>query len=280
MAKEKGFYRKRGLDVEILSGGLEHPPYSSLMDGYADISNLNLVTALSYYNTGKPLVNLAQISQKNSTLLVGKKSSGIKTIEDLRDKRIGVWRGESGIHTILFLENLKQNIQVIPLDWSVNLLLNNAIDLMSVMDYNEYNRILMSGLNEDELVVFNLADYGYSLVDDGLYTTKSFYDKYPKQCQDFAAATIEGWIYAINHQDETLNVVLRYQREAYLPANPEHQRWMLAHMKDRVLEDPKLVGYLHQEDFDFVQSILIERGLISKPIDYHTFYPHENTEKN
>ncbi|MBP7205399.1 MAG: ABC transporter substrate-binding protein [Candidatus Cloacimonetes bacterium] len=96
MAKEKGFYAQRGLDVEILSGGGDNPPYPSLIEGSADISNLNLITALKYHVTDHQLVCLAQISQKSSTVLVGKKTSGIKTIKDLEGKKIGVWRDGGG----------------------------------------------------------------------------------------------------------------------------------------------------------------------------------------
>ncbi len=280
MAKEKGFYRRRGLDVEILPGGVDFPPYKSLMEGSADLANFNLINALKDYNSSRPVVNLAQISQKNSTLLLGKKTSGIKTINDLRGKKIGVWRGESGLHTILFLEGLNQDIQVIPLDWSINLLLSNAIDMMSGMDYNEYNRILMSGLDADELVIFNLADYGSNVIDDGLYATKDFYTRHEQQCQDFAKATLEGWTYAFKHREETLNVVLRYQRESHIPANPEHQAWMLDHMKDRVLDKSGQLGHLNQSDFDLAHRILTERGLLTEPVEYRSFYPHENTEKN
>ena len=280
LGQEMGFYQERGLDVEILPGGGDNPSYQSLSTGTADIANLNLITALKYHVDSQPLVNLAQISQKNSTLLIGKKTSGISTIADLRGKKIGVWRDEGGDHIRFFLENLDLGIQIIPIDWSVNLLLNDAIDMMNAMLYNEYHRVLMSGLDVEDLVIFDLADYGFDLVDDGLYATKAFYDAHREQCEDFAAATLEGWVYALEHPEETLEVVLRYQRESYLPANPEHQAWMLEQMRDRVLEDPQRVGCLAPGDLDLANQILIDRGLLIEPVDYQSFHPHENPAKN
>lgn len=276
VAKEKGFYAQRGLDVEILSGGGDNPPYPSLIEGSADISNLNLITALKYHVTDHPLVCLAQISQKSSTVLVGKKTSGIKTIKDLEGKKIGVWRDGGGDHVRFFLESLGMNIRVIPIDWSVNLLLNDAIDMMNAMVYNEYNRILMSGLREEDLVAFDLADYGFDLAEDGLYATKEFYERHEQQCHDFAAATLEGWIYAQSHKGETLDVVMRYLRENHLPANREHQAWMLDHMISKIMEDPNRVGQLELQDFDLAQKILMDRGLLANPVGYKSFFPHEN----
>ncbi len=280
MAREKGFYRQRGLDVEILPGGVDDPPYASLIEGSADITNFNLITALKYYESDQPVVSLAQMSQRNSTLLVGKKSSGIRTLQDLQGKKVGIWRDDSGEHVRFFLESQDLDIQVVPIDWSVNLLLNDAIDMMNAMLYNEYHRILMSGLEADELVVFDLADHGFDLADDGIFTLKSYYESHPKECQDFAKATMEGWEYALSHEQETLNVVLRYQRESYLPANPEHQAWMLSHMKTRVWEDPARIGQLDPADFELAQKILRDRGLLTKPVDIDSFHPHADAKEN
>ncbi|HQP27309.1 MAG TPA: hypothetical protein PLL58_05710, partial [Candidatus Syntrophosphaera sp.] len=85
-----------------------------------------------------------------------------------------------------------------------------------------------------------------------------------------------GWNYAFQNPEETLAVVLRYLRENHQPANLEHQAWMLEHIKSRILENPARVGYLDPKDFDLANRILIERGIIDKPVDYHTFYPHEH----
>jgi len=280
MALEKGFYQKRGLDVQILSGGSDFPPYRSLVNGHSDISNLNLMTAVKYYHTGPEIVNLAQISQKNSTILVGKKTPRLLSIEDLNGKKIGIWRDEPGEYVRLFLEYNQYDAQIVPVDWSVNLLLNNAIDLMNAMDYNELHRILMTGWDEKDLIQFDLSDHGFDIVDDGLYTTKEFYGQHPEECARFTEATLEGWIYALAHPEETLDVVLGYLREAHLPANRAHQAWMLGHMRDRVLRYPDAIGYLHPDDFDKVQAILLEHGWISQPVDYKSFYPHEIRKKN
>ncbi len=275
MAQEKGFYARQGLNVEILPGGLEYPPYQSLISGSADVTSINLIYAIHNYHSGPGVVNLAQISQKNSTLLVGKKTSGIKTLRDLRGKKVGVWRDESGEYVRHFLEEQNLGIQVVPIEWSVSLLLSDAVDMMNVMDYNEYHRILMAGLDEDELVTFNLGDYGFDIIDDGLYTTRDFYALHPEQCRAFANATLEGWKYALEHREETLDVVLKYQKMAHLPANRSHQAWMLDKMRDRVMENPDKLGWLDPADFERAQAILLRYKLLSQPVDYHEFYPQE-----
>ena len=280
MAKEMGFYARRGLDVEIQPSSVTYSSYDALVDGESDVVTLFLVTALRNYHNGPRLVNLAQVSQKNSTFLVGKKSTGIKTIEDLEGKKIGVWRDNSGDYVRSFIDDRNLDVTVVPIDWSVNLLLNDAIDMMSVMDYNEYHRILMAGINEDELVKFDLSDYGFDLIDDGLYATEEFYINNKEACIAFAEATMDGWIYAFNHREETLDVVLKYLRDSYLPANRAHQAWMLDVMRTRVLKNPEAIGYLDKTDFDRFLTNLMEHKWVTQPIEYNSFYPHAIKKKN
>jgi NitT/TauT family transport system substrate-binding protein len=274
MAKEKGFYPSKGLNVEILTGGMNRLPHASLMDGTADVTSLFLLSALKSYYNGKPIVNIAQLSQKNATLIVGCKSSSLKSLNDLRGKKIGVWRDDSGDIAKIFLKEMGLDPELIILDWSVNLFSCNAIDAMNVMRYNEYHRILMTGLDEKDLLVIDPADYGFDIVDEGLYTTQNFYNQHKMQCQQFVKATMEGWVYAFNHKDETLDVVLRYQRENHQPANRNHQAWMLDTMEDVILCQPCYVGVLREQDYNRAQNLMLKHGLLTKPIDYKVFYPH------
>ena len=272
MAKEKGFFQQYGLDVEILQGGVDNPPYKALSNVKTEFCCMNLITAVEKNNSAFPLINLAQISQKNSSWLVGKKTAGIKTLQDLNDREVGVWRNEAGDHIRYFLNDNEIQAHIIPLDWSINLFLYDAIDMMNVMSYNEYHRILMAGVEPEELVVFNLSDYGYDLVDDGIYTSKAYYSQHPQLCKNFARALIEGWIYALDHPDETVNVVVRYMRENHLPANYNHQSWMLAHMRERILENPDKVGYLKPEDLILAEEILKRNGKLTYPVEYKDFF--------
>ncbi|MDD3632975.1 MAG: ABC transporter substrate-binding protein [Candidatus Cloacimonetes bacterium] len=272
MAKEKGFFQQYGLDVEIIQGGVDNPPYKALINGKTEFCCMNLITAVEKNNPEFPLVNLAQISQKNSTWLIGKKNTSINNLQDLNHRKVGIWRDEAGDHIRYFLHDNEIQAQIIPLDWSVNLFLNDAIDMMNAMSYNEYHRILMAGIEPEDLIVFNLSDYGYDLVDDGIYTSRAFYNRYPDLCKNFAKAMIEGWIYALDNPDETIKVVVRYMRENHLPANYNHQSWMLNHMRERVLENPENVGYLNPTDYTLAVEILMKNGKLAYPVEYEDFF--------
>jgi NitT/TauT family transport system substrate-binding protein len=227
MAQEKGFYEEAGIELELI-----HPPANVnalryLSEGKADIVSLFLVTALDARIKGLPLVQIAQMSEHSAILFVGKKERGVKEINDFEGKKIGVWK--SG-----FAEVPKAMVQArgITVDWvpvlsSVNLFLMDGIDLMTVMWYNEYNAIYLSGVNEEELCTFFLSDYGYDIPEDGLYVTEATLEGKKEALTAFTAASLKGWQYAAAHPEEAIAIVLDRMRQAKVPASEAHQAWML-----------------------------------------------------
>jgi len=91
-------------------------------------------------------------------------------------------------------------MDIVDLDTSINLFLKDGIDIMNVMRYNEYHQLQQAGIDIEDLFTVSFADIGLNVADNGLYTTREFYEKHSKHCRDFVDATIEGWLYAINNQ--------------------------------------------------------------------------------
>ena len=274
MAAKKGFYRNYGLDVEIQPGGPDYPAYETLEKGKSDVVQLFLLTALSRDAGKNNLVNLAQISQKSSLMLVGKKNRGINSIRDLNKKSIGLWRTDFRELSLIFLKQHKLEMDIVNVDWTINLFMNDVIDLMNVMLYNEYHQILQAGSNPEELFTIPFSDVGLNILEDGLYTTRDFYNKYPNECKRFATATMDGWLYAINNQEETLDTVLDIMRRHHIKANRPHQAWMLKELKDVILAKPGIIGVLQEPDYVAAQNLLIRQNIPTTNQEYRSFYPN------
>lgn len=274
MAYKKGFYRNYGLNVVIQEGGMDNPAFESLESGITDITQLFLITAATRDAEKNNLVNLAQVSQKSSLMLVAKKSRGINSIQSLRNRTIGLWRSDFRDLSLIFVQQNNLNMRVVDIDWSVNLFLNDVIDVMNVMRYNEYHQLLQSGIDPDELFQVEFSELGLNIIEDGLYCTRDFYQKYPKQCQDFAQATMDGWMYAINHQEETVDIVLSIMQEHHIAANRTHQAWMLKVMRDVILAHPQEIGKLRESDFNQVIDLLKKQSRPFTKQTYKEFCPH------
>lgn len=254
VAEEMGFYQEAGLDVEIIHPSASVNAMQFLQSGQADIISLFMVSGLDNRFKGVDLVNIAQFSHNSALMFVAKKTSNINSLKDFNGKKIGIWRsGFEEIPKALIREH-QLDVSWVPILSTVNLFLLGGIDIMTVMWYNEYNQIYLSGLNEDELSTFFLSDYGYNTPEDGLYVLQNTLSEKQDALQAFVEASIKGWQYVEANRDYALDIVIDRMRQANVPSNKAHQQWML----DKVLELQKPIGQtkLEKPDFDQVHTIL------------------------
>ncbi|OGR06537.1 MAG: ABC transporter substrate-binding protein [Deltaproteobacteria bacterium RIFOXYD12_FULL_50_9] len=273
VALEKGIYRNHGIDLKILPGGPDHSPTQLLRSGEADFAVLWLSTALQQYESGEKLINVAQIVQKSSMMLVARKSSGIDTPADMQGKKVGIWGGGLAIPAETFFKKYQLSVREVRQSYTVNLFLRGGIDVASAMWYNEFHTILNSGIDTDELNLFFLHDYGIKFPEDGLYTLAKTYRRDPILVDAFVKASLAGWAYAFANPEETLDIVIRLMNEANLPANRAHQQWMLARMRDLIqpLNSSDSIGELKLSDYEAVGSALQINGVIKTVPGFEDF---------
>jgi len=272
-ALDKGMYRKHGIDLTIINGGPNYSTAEFLRNGKADFAVLWLTTALQEHASGVKLVNIAQIVQESSLMLVTRKSSGIRTPADLNGKKVGLWGGDFAIPARAFFDKFHLRVREVPQSYTVNLFLRGGIDAASAMWYNEYHTILNAGIDPDELKVFFLKDEGLNLPEDGLYALEKTVENDPDLAAEFVNASLEGWEYAFAHPDEALDIIIKYMREAKIPANRMHQKWMLSRMRDLIIprEDAGGYGRLGESDYTATGKILHEAGMIRAIPDFRDF---------
>jgi NitT/TauT family transport system substrate-binding protein len=267
VAYEKGIYRQHGIDLTLLPGGPEHSAVEALETGRATFTTLWLSTAIQRQAQGVRLVNLGQIVQRSALMLVAKRSAGIRTLQDLDGRRVGVWGGDFRIQPLALFRKYHLHVRVVPQAYSVNLFLRDGVEAASAMWYNEYHTILSSGLDPDELFPIFFDKYGLNFPEDGVYVLEKTYREDPARSQAFLAASLEGWRYAFQHPAEALDIVLKYMTRAKVPANRVHQQWMLARMQDLILpegEGEGELGQLREPDYARVARELRAAGVIRR----------------
>lgn len=274
VAYEQGIYKEHGLDVRIVQGGSHKPSAEALEKGDADVASIWLSTALQKRSHNVRLVNVGQIVQRSSLMLIAKRSRGIKRPEDLNGKKVGLWGAEFRIQPEAFFRKQKISVTVVPQSYSVNLFLRDGVDAASAMWYNEYHTILNAGINADELTAFFYSDYGLNFPEDGLYVMEETLKRDPEAVCAFVKASLEGWRYAFDHPADAVNIILKYMVAANVPANRMHQKWMLSRMKDIIYSSDKngaAPGTLRNEDYERVSRELKEAGLILDVPDMDAF---------
>jgi NitT/TauT family transport system substrate-binding protein len=274
VALDQGFYAEKGLDVEIIHPSATVNALTFLEGGRADLISLFLVTALEAARKGVDLVNIAQLSQHSAIVFVSKTESGIESIEDFDGKKLGIWM--SGFQEVPEALMAERNIkpQWVPVMSTVNLFLLGGIDIMTVMWYNEYNQIYLSGVDHDELNSFFLSDYGYDIPEDGIYALRQTLGDRPDALSAFVEASLKGWEHARANREYAVDLVVDLMRKAHIPSNKAHQSWML----DKVLDMQQTSGkeglntLLRKEDFEKTRSIIESVRNTSFPLEYRQFF--------
>jgi NitT/TauT family transport system substrate-binding protein len=274
VALDKGFYRDAGIDVTLLPGGPQAPALEFLRDGKCTFATAWLSTAIQQRAAGVKLINIGQFIQRSALMLIVRKSSGIKTPADFKGKKLALWGGDFRIQPMAFLRKNNLNVEIIPLYATGNLFLKGGVDAMSAMWYNEYHQLLLSGINREELNTFFFSDLGLNFPEDGMYCLEETYIKNPQMSERIFNASIQGWLYAFEHEEEALDIVMKYANAAHTGTNKAHQKWMLARMRDLILPENNRssLGKLKQTDYLSVGRVLKDLKLIRETPAFSDFY--------
>ncbi len=259
MAREKGFYAARGIDLEIRRGGSDVDTIGELREGKTDFASLFLTAGIRYRSRSLPLVNVAQIVNRGNLLVVAYKNRNIHTIKDLNGRKMSLWGDHfSGGYKKAFSDNGIWPV-IFPQFISVEVFLRGGVDACSAMSYNEYLRILQAGRRPEELTVISLRDHGYDFPEDGIYCTEETWRKNPQLARDLREASLEGWRYAAEHPDETVELLLGEADKAGYIVN----RLLLRRMLDTILSSifpegssSRTPGLLSRADYERTSEMM------------------------
>ncbi len=271
MALEKGFYRDAGLDVEIIHPTVSNSAINLLKEGKTDVITSMLVEALLYEDAGVELVNFLQISYHNSLTIVSREP--IPNVSDLNHKKIGQWKAGFSELAMVLINTNGLDVTWVPFLSNIALFISGAIDATICMSYNEYYQLKMSGFEINEDQVIRLKNMGYDVPEDGLYTTKEYYQKHPEVLKNFAEATKKGWewVRLPENREETLDRVMKMVKQYHTPSNRVNQKFMLDEIL-RLQEDNGVAPYyLSEERFDFALKILIDNNFLINTVSYQDF---------
>ena len=208
MAKEKGFYRKAGLEVTIRPGGNNKSPIKEVLNQQADfgVGNTEVLVA---YGHGFPLTALAAIYQHSPSVLVAKAGGDIRTVRDLVGKRVMMFSGAEDAELIVLLS--RHNIDLSDLEQittSANIsdLISGKVDAFNGYLTNEPYYLQALG---EKALLFKPADDGINFYSDVIFTHAETAEQHPGLVERFTNASIEGWYYALRHIEETLEVIER-----------------------------------------------------------------------
>lgn len=197
VAKEKGYYKAEGLDVDFLPGGPDIIPANQVSIGAADVGIINMYGLLPFVEKGYPLISIAQTFQKSSFRLVSFKEKGIETVPDLKGKTIGAWLGKADYPIFAMLEKYgidkDKDVVIAKQDFTMDGLLSGKLDVASGMIYNEIMVLVEAGYPESELNIIDVNKENTGMLEDCLIVNTEWLAENEETAVKFLRATIKGW---------------------------------------------------------------------------------------
>ena len=264
VAKDKGFYKEEGLDVDIMPGGPDISPTQVMAGGGADVTVDWMPSALAAREKGLALVNIAQPFKHSGMMLTCLKETGIKGPEDFKGKTLGVWFGGNEYPFLSWMATLgiptdgsAEGVKVLKQGFNVDPLLQKQAACISTMTYNEYWQVIDAGLTPGDLVTFKYEDEGVATLEDGLYVMEdklsdpAFKEKMVK----FVRASMKGWKYAEANPDEAAEIVLENDESG--AQTEKHQKRMMGEIAKLTMGSN---GALDPADYERTVKILLAGG--------------------
>ena len=267
VAKEKGFYREAGVDVDIIHPSVSQKSIERIQRNKAHATTLQLAEAIETVAQGIPLVNILQTSMNNAMVIISRRG-----VDPLTQKgaRVGIW--QSGFGQLAQCMCMKEglNYEWVRFASNINLFVTGAIDATFAMSYNEYYQLRQTGMTLNEKNVYRFCEHGYNVQEDGVYVAKAFYEQHRDQAQRFAEASKKGWLWAADHPDETLDIVMKYVKRHKIATNRIMQKLMLQEVLrlqvDR--ESGKREFRLRPDMVKHASFLLNEFKMIDKEVTY------------
>lgn len=275
MALEKGFYRDAGLDVEIIEGGPDRlKPVDAMLAGDSDfaISNSGVVIERM---AGKPIVALAAIMQTSPIVWIVRADSNIRTPMDLAHKRLMLMPAPESAELLITLrregiDTSKLDIQ--PTSFNLQDLVDGRTDAYDGYISNEPFWLSQRGV---DYRLINPREYGVNFYNDVLYTREQLTEERPEQVLAFVKASLKGWQYAMEHQEEAIQLIhARYAPDKSL----EHLRYEADELHKLIMPELVQLGHMNPGRWEYIANSYVQLGMAAGPVNLDGFLYSEHAE--
>jgi PAS domain S-box-containing protein len=243
-AKEKGYYKDVGLDVDFLEFNPEKNLVNSVLNGEANYG-LSYSKIIADYMQGKPIVLTANFFKQSPLVLITQEY--IKTPADLKNKKIMGLLDSSHKNTVLSMLkkfNISKNDFInVPRKFNLQSFIDKKVDAISAFTTNEVYELSKLGIKYN---VLDPAAFGIKFYDLNLFTTNSEVINNPKRVENFTRASIRGWKYALENKEEIVELIIA----KYNTQNKS---------KEALLYEAKQIEYLMLKDIYPIGSVDIQR---------------------
>ena len=268
-AIEKGFYKDEGLEVSLKEIDFNKPYIHEVIKGNSQygVSDTSIVVPKIQ---SKDVVLLAQIFQHSPLVLISKKNKNITTPYDLVGKDVMYALHNTGgvpfraliLKTIGSFDNIRIHNFTNYQDF-----IDDKVDVISAYSTDQPYWLKTKGIDVN---IIDPKSYGIDFYGDCLFTTKKEIDSYPNRAKKIKRATIKGWRYALDHQDEIIDLIIK----KYAPNKTKDQlKYEATGIYQMILPDFVDIGTIDKNRYNQVAKLYYQLGITNKKkLDDDFFY--------
>ena len=226
VAKEKGFYKDAGLDVQLLGYKDGVDLNKDVAEGKIDFATTTPLEVIAARDKGDKVKAIAAIYQTSPYAFVSPKSANIKTPADLKGKTLGYVGGNT--QAKISYPSLLSSYGISLSQVTVK---DSDFDIVKSFQTHEADtadiyRTDQTYLLDKAGIAYNILlpeQFGFGLYGDVVVASDSTVKNRPDVASKFTKATLKGLQYALDHEDEALAATAKYEDELYKdPAYEKH----------------------------------------------------------
>ena len=275
-AKEKAYYKKAGLNVEIIEGGTQINTINEVISNRAQygVSNSEI---LLHRLKQKPIVVLGAIFQHSPLVLVSRKETNINDPQALIGKSIKMSRASRDIElqAIFLNEGIKlDSLQILEGPYSPDHYFDTSIQAVSAYITNQVY------FYEQKNIPYNVLHprtYGIDFYGDCLFSSEQEINDHPDRVKAFRKASLEGWKYAFNHIDEMIDLILKKYNSK---KSREHLQFEAKMMRKLVLPELIELGHMNPGRWQHIADTFKRFDLIENDDSLEGFIYEPNSKSN
>jgi NitT/TauT family transport system substrate-binding protein len=265
LAKELGYYKEAGLDVEISEGQGSAVGATLLASGKANIGVIAAGEILAGASRGLPIQAVSSVLRSSpESIIYNVDKVKVSSSKDLEGHSIGVdvatsngkmWFAAAAAHGV----QLDKVNQVNAGKAVVQALLNG--DVESIMGYS-FNQGLQARAGGANVEFLSVADMGIDIPNHTIAVNKVWASSHREAVRAFIDATRRGWETVASDKKKALDVLMSQQ--------PKLDRGMASQKLDIFLE---LVGPMNEfgtldiKKWDTLNGVYDKQGLLEKSVD-------------
>jgi NitT/TauT family transport system substrate-binding protein len=238
----KGYFKAEGLDVSVDAGNGSGGAVTRVASGAYDIGFADMAALMEFHanNPDAPNKPVAVMVVYNNTpaAVLALKKSGIKTLADLKGKKLGAPVFDAGRrgYPILAKANKIEGVTWISMDPPLRetMLMRGDVDAITGFSFTSLLNLEARGAKAADVVIFPYPDHGVKLYGNVIIASPKFIKEKPEQLKAFLRAFTKGAKDVLAKPDEAVAAIK--ERDGLINVDLEKRRLRLA--IDAVIASP------------------------------------------